>query len=408
MRGPRSIGSYLVLPRPGDLGKAIILPLGFASGSLLTSVPTLHNLSRAMVVWFAVEYLAYQARYQWNDIRGFWGDQLHPDCDTRGRLPGPAEMARKHIELSGAAAIARLLVAVLLVVALPFFDLAGVLTGSVVAVFVVAAIYEWVRSHAGRCDSAQRPAASCVVLWVVSGGGYCVRGLTGLVLATGTPVPSAGVMFAGIACWFAGVVFVTTRWAVESIPFATRRDGRLHWAADPDAGRGHLIALAHWLPQDPDAAPANLRSWRPLRSGTPRHAPWNVALVVALGSAWLAGAAFTTTIVTPVVASAVSASAVLVAWTVMVMRPGLIAGAAAMLVLLAAALAVSGTPKPAVLSGVVCMVYLVCTRQCLDDVGTLYQRRIRSAFAVVTALWSRPSPPMPPTEPTAVGRGIQR
>jgi hypothetical protein len=104
----------------------------------------------------------------------------------------------------------------------------------------------------------------------------------------------------------------------------------------------------------------------------------------------------------------VSVSAVLVAWTVMVMRPGLIAGAAAMIVLLAAALAVSGTPKPAVLGGVVCMVYVVCTRQCLDDVGTLYQRRIRSAFAVITALWSRPSPPMPPTEPTAVGRGIRR
>ncbi|MCW2528841.1 MAG: putative rane protein, partial [Pseudonocardiales bacterium] len=78
---PRSMFSYLALPRPGDLGKAIILPVGFGVGSLITSAPTRHELLSLLVVWFAVEYLAYQARYQWNDIRGFWADQLHPDCD---------------------------------------------------------------------------------------------------------------------------------------------------------------------------------------------------------------------------------------------------------------------------------------------------------------------------------------
>jgi hypothetical protein len=408
MSGPRDIGSYLALPRPGDLGKAIIVPIGFASGSLLTSFPGLQDLSRALVVWFAVEYLAYQARYQWNDIRGFWGDQLHPDCHARGRLPGPAKMGRRHIRLSAVVAIARLLVATLLVIALPFLDLAGVLFPSVVAVFVVAAIYEWVRAYAGRCDSSHGPAAPCVVLWVVSGGGYCVRGLTGLVLATGTHVPSAGLIFAGVAFWFAGIVFVTTRWAVESIAFTTRRDGGLQWAADPDAGRGHLIALAHWLPHDTDTVATDLRSWRPLWSGAPWHAPWNIALLVALGSTWLTGVAFTATTVSPVAASGVSAFAILGAWTLILIRPGLIAGAAAMIVLLAGALAVSGSPKSPILGGVMCVVYLVCTRQCLDDVGKLYQRRIKSAFAVVTGRSFWPSPPVPAVEPTVAGRGIRR
>ena len=42
----------------GDLGKAAILPLGFAVGSILTSAPTGHELFRALLVWFALEYLA--------------------------------------------------------------------------------------------------------------------------------------------------------------------------------------------------------------------------------------------------------------------------------------------------------------------------------------------------------------
>src|SRR5437660_947027 len=54
-RGPRTMTSYLALPRPGDLGKVIILPLGFAVGSVLTSGPGTHQLLRAALVWFAVE-----------------------------------------------------------------------------------------------------------------------------------------------------------------------------------------------------------------------------------------------------------------------------------------------------------------------------------------------------------------
>src|SRR3954454_16265438 len=105
--GQRSMASYLALPRPGDLGKAIIEPLGFAVAVALTSMPSGRQLLGGVVVWFALDYLAYQARYQWNDIRGFRSVQLHPDRDARGRLPGPIERGRARISLSTTVAFGR-------------------------------------------------------------------------------------------------------------------------------------------------------------------------------------------------------------------------------------------------------------------------------------------------------------
>src|SRR4051794_4800997 len=69
--GERSLTSYLLLPRPGDLGKAVIVPVTFALGSAAVGGTTASRLSHGVLVWLVLEFLVYQARYQWNDIRGF-------------------------------------------------------------------------------------------------------------------------------------------------------------------------------------------------------------------------------------------------------------------------------------------------------------------------------------------------
>src|SRR3954454_2905160 len=115
----RSMAGYLTMPRPGDLFKAALLPLTFAIGALTTGHIDTHMCLRALVLIFALEFLIYPARYQWNDIRGFAADQRHPSAVERGRLPGPLELARQHISASGAAAIGRLLIAAALVFAFP-------------------------------------------------------------------------------------------------------------------------------------------------------------------------------------------------------------------------------------------------------------------------------------------------
>ncbi|MCW2525206.1 MAG: putative rane protein, partial [Pseudonocardiales bacterium] len=320
----------------------------------------------------------------------------------RGRLPGPAELGHQHIRVSAAVAVARLTVAALLAVAVP--GAAVTLAASVVGVFLVAVVYESVRSHAGTCGPATRPPAACVALWVISGGGYCVRGLTGLVLATGTQVSWTGLALAGFACWSAGVVFVTTRWAVESIPFVTRRNGQLEWVASPHAGRGHLLALAYWLPHDATAAPHDLRNWRLLRSRRPWHAPWNIALLIALASAWLAGAQLADTAVTRLPALVLSAGVVLAGGVTVIQRPRLLTGATAISIFVLTAFALFGTAAASTLSVVVCVAYLWSTHQSLSQVGTLYQRRIQPGLAAVRAVRmpSRPKALTPGLRPTVI------
>jgi hypothetical protein len=90
--------------------------------------------------------------------------------------------------------------------------------------------------------------------------------------------------------WALGVVFVTCRWSLEAMSFASFRDGRVHWQARPDQAREHTLGLVRWLPaQAPtDGTPAP-GSWRALQGRTPLTAPWNLALVVAAGAAALAG-----------------------------------------------------------------------------------------------------------------------
>src|SRR3954467_4980906 len=119
----RRLAGYLLLPRPGDLVKAWIFPACFLLGVLAEEGASGREVLRAALVWAALELLLYQARYQWNDIRGFEADQRHPERAARGRLPGPPSRGRAHIRASAAVAAARLGLAAALALALPGLDL---------------------------------------------------------------------------------------------------------------------------------------------------------------------------------------------------------------------------------------------------------------------------------------------
>ena len=289
-RAGRSLPAYLLVPRPGDLVKAVIAPLAFAVGAAAEGGVDAGQCGRALLVWGALELLVYQARYQWNDARGFAADQAHPDAVARGRLPGPLDRARPHIAASAAVAAVRLLLAGLLALAVP--EVAPVVLAMVLGVFGVAAVYERLRSAAtGRTAQVPVPLRPpLLALWVAVGAGYAVRGLTGLALAVDLGGRPGLVAVAVVAMWALGVVFVTCRWALEAMSFGAFRDGRVHWQARPDQAREHTLGLVRWLPaQAPtDGTPAP-GSWRALQGRTPLHAPWNLALVVAAGAAALTG-----------------------------------------------------------------------------------------------------------------------
>jgi hypothetical protein len=295
----RSLRSYLLLPRPGDLIKAWLFPAAFGLGVLGAGGIGAGELLRAAIVWLALELLIYQARYQWNDIRGFAADQRHPDRVARGRLPGPPSLGPKHIRASWRVVLIRLGLVALLALALGLAPL-GLLwppLALTIAVFGVAVLYEALRSGATPAPERVPPPLTprIVALWCVVGGGYAIRGIAGLSLAVDLLGNPALLASATVAFWAFGVAFVTGRWALEALAFA-RRDsrGRVEWQVEAGQAREHSLALARWLPRSPDRIEVRqeadgLADWKALRYGVPALAPWNLAAVLAAVAAAVAG-----------------------------------------------------------------------------------------------------------------------
>jgi hypothetical protein len=292
----RTLAGYLVMPRPGDAVKALLMPLTFGLGLLAAGGADTHAVLRAVIALMVLELLVYPARYQWNDVRGFAADQRHPAEADRGRLPGPVTMCRRRVIASAAVAALRL-AAALAVATVPGLHLGGTVAAIVLGVFGVAIAYEVLRSAAtGRSAAAVPPVTPALtLLWIAVGAGYVVRGLIGLSLAINLAERPALGVAAAVTLWAYGVAFVTSRWAVESLAFAQVRDGRVTWTADAAHAREHLLALTRWLPPsiEPHTVTASTDrpadGWAPLRGRTAIGAPWNLALTVAGAAAAVTG-----------------------------------------------------------------------------------------------------------------------
>jgi hypothetical protein len=381
VRRGRSVAGYLVMPRPGDAVKALLMPLTFGLGVLAGGGTDGRTLVRALLMLVVLEFLIYPARYQWNDVRGFAADQRHPGGSDRGRLPGPLSMARSRIIASSAVAALRLAVAGL-VGFLPGLDLGGAVIAVFVGVFGVAAAYEALRATVtGKHGGAGPPplSAGLIALWITVGAGYVVRGMTGLGLAVGLREQPGLSVAAAVTLWAYGVAFVTSRWAVESIAFAELDGERVTWSADASHAREHLLALTRWLPS---SAPAHVRTgprdasldrWDILRGRTPATAPWNLAVSLAGAGAtatgWLltvgeiSGAAWSIVVAGTIASLAV---ALLPRYRLEV----LIASAAALFVVLTT----GGTAQPlvALLPWLTVMTaYVHFSGQCLATMGSL-------------------------------------
>jgi hypothetical protein len=296
-RSGRSLAGYLVMPRPGDAVKALLMPLTFGLGVLADGGTDARTLVRALLVLVVLEFLVYPARYQWNDIRGFAADQRHPGESDRGRLPGPLSLARSRILASGVVAVLRLALAGIVAV-LPGLGLGGLVLTVFLGVFGVAAGYEALRAaatgrHSGDATPPVTPALAA--LWIAVGAGYAVRGMIGFSLALNLPSNPALSVAAAVTLWAYGVAFVTSRWAVESLAFARLGQESVTWSADASHAREHLLALTRWLPSQVEsralAGPGgeSLDHWAVLRGPTPAWAPWNVAVTITGAAAAVTG-----------------------------------------------------------------------------------------------------------------------
>ncbi|MER6139404.1 hypothetical protein ABT174_04990 [Streptomyces sparsogenes] len=207
--GERSLISYLLLPRPEELVKWLISPCIFLAATWSTG--SFEQWPKFMVLWLVLEYLIYEARYQWNDLRGSREDTRHAEKRARARLPvgkGP-EDARRSIFSSLVVIGLRLAAAVTVGVATgllaPILWLIGLVLGIGIA-------YE-----ALRAQRTQARKISTSIYFTV-GLGYTVR--AGIGFEIGGISWSSWVAIAGeVSMATFGAMFSLMVWVLEATSF---------------------------------------------------------------------------------------------------------------------------------------------------------------------------------------------
>ena len=167
----RNIWSYLALPRRDNVIKWLVSPSAFTVSA--ASSGHWRMAGTFGLIWFIFEYLIYQARYQWNDLRGIIHDREHPDRVRRGRLPPGKDQKQERIYILASRYVAgvRLLIALLLGFAFHMFFIVMLL---LLTVLFLSFNYEWVKIRRDR------PIAK-TSMWLIVGVGYVTRGAIGLI-----------------------------------------------------------------------------------------------------------------------------------------------------------------------------------------------------------------------------------
>ena len=294
----RSLVSYLIFPRPEDWSKWLITP-----GVFLATAWSLGDFSQwpqFLLLWLVLEYLIYEARYQWNDIRGIADDRSHTESQARGRLPlgpvGRPDKTRRAVLVSMGVALLRLVLALLAGWAA---GLEGPVLALLATVFAIAIVYEALR--AVRPRSAATDVSPVILgIWLVVGLGYGVR--AGLGFALGGFRVADWRFIVGISCFMAfGVMFVLLNWVLEATAFCLL-DADDRWQEKHDvATKAHVMILLKYVPiilGDTIYPPEGKYPAEP-REGIVKHilqrhvrflTPWNYALVASAGLGGALGA----------------------------------------------------------------------------------------------------------------------
>jgi hypothetical protein len=241
-RNERSLASYLLLPRPEDWSKWLIAP-----GVFLATAWSTGDFSRwpeFLPLWLILEYLIYEARYQWNDIRGIGDDQSHAESRARGRLPaGSADKLGRVILISMGVAVTRLAMAGLAGWGLGLGQSVLVL---IVIVFAIAIAYEALRAVRWK-SVPTRATPTAIAIWLVVGLGYGVR--SGLGFANAGYRITDWRFIAGVSCFVTfGIMFVLMTWVLEAMSFRYVDISGTWKAKQQEVSKGHAILLLKYVP----------------------------------------------------------------------------------------------------------------------------------------------------------------
>jgi 4-hydroxybenzoate polyprenyltransferase len=238
----RGLVSYLVLPRPEDWVKWLLVPLAYLVATLDRGVPL--RWGPMLLTIFVVEYLVYCARYQVNDIRGYAEDATHPEAAARLRLPYPDRASARRLNVASSFAVAVLRVATALVVAAR----TGTTTTTLMVIGVVGVagvLYEYLRSAEARPGSS-RTGAAARGLWLLVGVGYALRYVVGA-CAAGLSPGDPTVWVGGLFCYGLGVMFVLLTWTLEATAHCRGEGPRTWYPTDRLRTKPHLLLLLDHL-----------------------------------------------------------------------------------------------------------------------------------------------------------------
>jgi hypothetical protein len=243
-RSGRSIWSYLLLPRVEELIKLSFLSLGFLYGALYRDALDARLWMGLLFGFLVFEYLFYEARYQWNDLRGAAEDEQHPYAAQRGRLPRVRGSLRTALGVSAGVMALRLVLAVatciVMIAAVPGWRATGiVLLSAGAGAMLVGGVYEALR------HSDQHPR----VVWRVVGLGYGLRLSLGALLVAAAGAPAGRSPFAAwvvlpvalfVTGWAVGSTSILMAWALESTAWLYAPRGRVKALPKASPAQRHL------------------------------------------------------------------------------------------------------------------------------------------------------------------------
>lgn len=197
---------YLIYPKKQDLQKPILIILGFAYGIILSDTTTnLMYIWRLMFILIVFDFLAYQARYQINDIRGLKEDK-EAGCTNRLLLndidnPGHA------IKISFVVAIMKIIACIVITL---FWGgvIRNILLVSLAILFVSTILYE-----------AARAQKRTYRVFILVGVGYPLRFFVGFfsVVSLKMVTNIASVVCFILALWAYGVFSSILAWTDEVV-----------------------------------------------------------------------------------------------------------------------------------------------------------------------------------------------
>ena len=218
----RKFVGYLFFPRSSALIKTLFILFGFALGSYLLAYANgqdwkilLEELLRLVFVYFILDVMTYQARYQWNDIRGYEEDTKNSEAKNRRRLSEVCKNPRVAVGVSFPIMVLKIVGAVLLTFPNWFSVEMGIpLRWGILAILILGVLYEIFRSNKMGCST----------IFTV-GFGYAFRFMFSLWAAWPGIFGQIGIIsnnfllavfFLILSTYMFGLVFVTLSWALEA------------------------------------------------------------------------------------------------------------------------------------------------------------------------------------------------